>query len=168
MALKACSCVSLVFLVALVPALHSQVAPAVEPSEGAPTQSSTLHPQFQNKDLGLDLPLHSAPKETVSVRFVVRHRSALNGQTVRIRGVIAAAILGDAACPSNRGMCMQSSIILADCKRGHHRLASSVRVLVPEDTDPRDYPIGGYSEVEVVVRGQKTSLELTKVHSSPP
>jgi hypothetical protein len=86
MALKACSCVSLVFLVAV------------------------------------------APKETVSVRFVARHRSALNGQTIRVRGVIAAAILGDAACTPNRGTCMQSSIILADCKQGHHRLTSSIRV----------------------------------------
>jgi len=133
------------------------------PPQSSPTQSSTLNPQSERPTLGPDLPLDSVPKRTLSVRFVVSHRSALNGRAVRVRGVVAAAFLGAAACPPDRGMCMPSSIILGDPDRGKNRLASSLRVLMPPGTKPGDYPLGKILQVRAVASGDKTSISLRTV-----
>jgi len=151
------------FFLTAVTVLAAQVAPTGESPQHAPTQSSTVKPQVENKAFGPDLPLRSVPPKVVSVRFVVDHRSALNQQTVRVRGIVAAALLGDAACPPDRGMCMPPSIVLAESEPSKDRPACSVRILLPKESRPQDYPIGKAVELRATVDGQKTGVVLTKV-----
>jgi hypothetical protein len=156
-------------LIALVFCVRLQAASAPASPQSFPTQSSTLHPQRENKTLGPDLPLDSVPRETVSVRFVVRHRSALNGRIVRVRGVVAAAVIGKVACPPGRGMCMQPSIILADSEPGKSQLPNSIRIFLLESEQQQDYPIGKLLQVRGVVHGSRTAVQVTKVaYSTPP
>jgi len=127
-----------------------------------PTQSSILLPQVDNYSQAPDLPLNSIPTRAVHVRFVVEHRSALNEHKIRVRGVITAAFLGDAACPPDRGMCAQPSVILGDSEPCKNRLSCSIRVLMPEGTKPQDFPIGKLLELRATVSGHKTGVVMTK------
>jgi hypothetical protein len=143
-------------------AFTAQVTPIGGPPQSGPTRGSTVQPQVESKTLGPDLPLSSVPTKAVGVRFVVEHRSALNGQTIRVRGVVDAALLGDAACPPDRGMCMAPSIILAELPPGKNGHACSIRILVPKETKQAEYPIGKVLEVRASVNGHKTGVVLTK------
>jgi hypothetical protein len=140
-----------------------QVTPTSGSPQSAPTQGSTVQVQTESKTLGPDLPLSAAPTKAVDVRFVVEHRSALNGRTLRVHGIVAAALLGDAACPPDRGMCMQPSIILSESGPGKNRPACSVRILVPRDAKTQDYPVGKALEVRATVDGHAKGVALTKV-----
>ena len=151
------------FFLTAVTVLAAQVAPTGESPQHARTQASTVQPQVENKALGPDLPLRSVPPKVVSVRFIVDHRSALNQHTVRVRGIITAALLGDAACPPDRGMCMAPSIVLAESEPGKNRPACSVRVLMAKESKAQDYPIGKAVVLRVTVEGQVTGVVLTKV-----
>jgi len=156
-------CWTAVFLLTAVIAFPAQVAPTSQSPQHAPTLSSTVQPQVESTALGPDLPLSSLPTKVVSVRFIVDHRSALNQHTVRVRGIIATALLGDAACPPDRGMCMAPSIVLAESEPSKNRPACSVRILMPKESNPQDYPIGKAVELRATVDGQKTGVVLTKV-----
>jgi hypothetical protein len=134
------------------------------PAQTGATQNTLQLPPGESKTLAPDLPLSSLPEAAVSVRFVVEHRSALNGHSVRVRGVVNAAVFGDNACPSNRGMCMQPSVILNDPDCRDNQVSCSIRVLVPVDTKPQDYPVGKLLEMRTVARGDKEGVLLTKVN----
>lgn len=149
-------------LIAIV-AFTAQVTPTSGSPQSRPTQGSTLQVQVESKTRGPDLPLSAVPTKAVGVRFVVEHRSALNGRTVRVRGIVAAALLGDAACPPDRGMCLQPSIILSESEPDKNRPACSVRILVPRDAKQQDYPVGKASEIRATVDGHATGVVLTKV-----
>lgn len=169
MSLSVCGRVVSLLLAAVVVCVRPQAATTQGSPQGSPTQSSTLHPQGENKTLGPDLRLDSVPKGIVSVRFVVCHRSALNGRIVRVRGVVAAAFLGKAACPPDRGMCIQPSIILADSEPSKGQLPDSIRIFVLASEKQQNYPIGKLLEVRGVVHGSETAVQLTQVaHSTPP
>lgn len=111
-----------------------------------------------------DKPLDSIPSVPVSVRHLVEHRSALNGQVVQVRGVVVATLLGEKACPPGMGMCAQPSLFLADTSAGDRDKNYDVRVLVGEQEQESDYPIGGTLEVAVVVLGDRSTVALQKVH----
>ena len=53
-----------------------------------------------------------APKEPQSVKFVVEHRTALNGQQLTVHGIVVEIIYA-AACV-NKAACMQSGVKIAD------------------------------------------------------
>lgn len=156
-------CRTAVFFLTAVTVFPTQAVPAGKSPQFAPTRGPTLQPQVENKTLGADLPLSSVPTKPVSVRFVVDHRSALNRHTIRVRGIIIAALLGDAACPPDRGMCMAPSIVLAESDPDKHQPACSVRILMPKESKLQDYPIGKAVELRATVDGNKTAVVLTKV-----
>jgi hypothetical protein len=112
--------------------------------------------------LGPDLPLNAIPAKAVSVQFVVEHRSALNGHTVRLHGVITAALLGDAACPPGQGLCAQPSVFLVDAQSGKAAHTQPVRILMPQDAKAADYPVGKAVELQVSVQGSKNGVVLSK------
>jgi hypothetical protein len=155
-------CWTAVFFLTTVIAFPAQVALTCQSPQHAPTLSSTVEPQVESNALGPDLPLSSVPTKVVSVRFVADHRSALNQHTVRVRGIIAAVLLGDAACPPDRGMCMAPSIVLAESEPGKNRPACSVRILMPKESKAQDYPIGKAVVLRATVDAQGTGVVLTK------
>ncbi|HXM63903.1 MAG TPA: hypothetical protein VN950_23785 [Terriglobales bacterium] len=144
-------------------AFTAQVTPTGGAPQSRPTQSSTAQVQPETKTLGPDLPLSAMPTRPAGVCFVVEHRSALNRRTVRVHGIVAAALLGAAACPPDRGMCMPPSIILSESEPGKNRPACSVRILVSKDAKQQDYPIGKAAEVRATVDGHATGVVLTRV-----
>jgi len=58
---------------------------------------------------------------------------------------------------------MAPSIVLADSEPGKNRPARSVRILMPKESNPQDYPIGKAVELRATIDGQKTGVVLTKV-----
>jgi hypothetical protein len=107
-----------------------------------------------------DKPLDSIPSAPISVRYLVEHRSALNGQVVQVRGVVLATLLGEKACPPGMGMCAQPSLFLADTSAADRDKNYDVRVLVSEQEQESDYPVGGTVEIPGVVLGDKSTVVL--------
>ncbi|MGB6677272.1 MAG: hypothetical protein WBE44_11320 [Terriglobales bacterium] len=151
------------FSLTAIVAFTAQVSPTGGAPQSRPTQGSTVQVQAESKTLGPDLPLSAMPTRAVGVRFVVEHRSALNGRTVRVHGIVAAAFFGAAACPPDRGMCMPPSLILSESEPNKNRPASSVRILMPQDAKQQDYPVGKALALRATVDGHTTGLVLTKV-----
>jgi len=125
-------------------------------------QSAAIHPDTRANDVA-DLPLSRVPKKPISVCFLIRHRSSLNGKRVRVRGTIVATAVGDKACPSGRGMCMQPSIFLSD-HRMPHRHCAQLRVLLPEKAKEADYLIHRTITISGKVQGNKSGVTLDSSH----
>lgn len=111
-----------------------------------------------------DEPLGSVPATPTSISFLVEHRSALNGKTVRLRGVVVTTLLGEKACPPDRGMCAQPSLFLADTDAQDRDPNYDVRVLVGEREQEADYPPGKLVDIPVMVQADRTALILQKVY----
>jgi|GEM_PF-3880129 len=133
----------------------------------AKSSTATIQPEDRNK-AGLapdpDLTITSLPTESVSVKFVVEHRSALNGKSIKIRGMIAGTLLGEKACPPDRGMCAQPSIYLADTTAESRNKLYDLRVLVNEAEQEKNYPVGKTIEIQVVIDGSKVAVVARKTY----
>lgn len=128
--------------------------------------TAIIEPEDPNQ-IGLapypDEPLESIPTKPLSIQEVVEHRSALNGQTVRVRGVVVETLLGEKACPPDRGMCAQPSLFLADTIAPDRNPHYDLRILVGEAEQEAAYPIGQMVEIQATVMGDRTGLILQKV-----
>ncbi len=93
-----------------------------------------------------DLPLEQAVTEAVTPRFVMEHRSALNEKKVTVRGTVVYVLLGDKACPPDRGMCAQPRVTLADSGDAARDAGYDLTVLLPEG-DTAVYEIGQVAEL---------------------
>ncbi len=115
-----------------------------------------------------DLPLDTISSEPMNIKFIVEHRSALNGETVTVRGFIVDVMTQEEACPSGPpyvGFCGQPGIFLADTMDENRDKYLDIRVLLNEDDETySEDDIGEFVEVKVVVAGSKTSLDLMKVY----
>lgn len=140
---------------------RAQSPPSTGPPQGVPSQTAKEQPQRAAATLGDDLPLDSIPSHAVSVRFVVEHRSRLNGHTIRVQGIITSALVGEAACPPDRGMCAPNSILLVDSDASKHRRDCLIRVLLPQDARPEDFTVGKHLEMRVAVHGSNAGVALT-------
>ncbi len=131
------------------------------------TGTSTIRPEDPNKT-GLapypDLPLTSLPQRSFSIKFVNEHRSALNGRTILTRGIIVGTLLGEKACPPDRGMCAQPSIFLADTAGENRNKLYDLRVLVGEEEQEKSYPIGKTIDLQVVIDGSKIAVIARKTY----
>jgi hypothetical protein len=133
----------------------------------ATAEVSTVVPE-DPATLGLseyaDEPLDSIPAEPISVTYLVEHRSALNDETVIVRGLVVATLLGEKACPPDRGMCAPPSVCLADTNAEDRDPYYDVRILVGEQEQEADYPIGQVVEIPVSVQADRTVVILYKVY----
>lgn len=131
------------------------------------SNTATIQPGDPNKD-GLapfpDLPLSSLPQQPLSIKFVVEHRSALNGRTILTSGVIVGTLLGEKACPPDRGMCAQPSIFLADTAGENRNKLYDLRVIVGEEEQEKSYPIGKTIGLQVVIDGSKVAVIARKTY----
>lgn len=127
--------------------------------------NGTIQPEDPNT-MGLaaypDLSLTSLPQQPFSIKFVTEHRSALNGRTILTRGIIVSTLLGEKACPPDRGMCAQPSVFLADTAEKNRNELYDLRVLVGEEEQEKSYPIGKTIDIQVVIDGSKTSVSARK------
>ena len=127
--------------------------------------SGTVQPEDPNKS-GLapypDLQISSISGQPFSIKFVVEHRSALNGKTILIHGAIVSTLLGEKACPPDRGMCAQPSIFLADTTDKNRNPLYDLRILVGEEEQEKSYPIGNALDLQVTVDGSKVAVVAHK------
>lgn len=105
-----------------------------------------------------DLPLSAMPQGTVPVKFIVEHRSALNEDTVSVRGLVIGALLGENACPSDRGMCARPWITLADMDSENRNKLYDLQVYVSESAREEDFPVGEIITLKIVVSGHQTAV----------
>lgn len=124
------------------------------------TNSATIEPVDPAKD-GLaqypDEPLDSVPVESVSPRYVIEHRSALDGKEVDVSGKVVSALIGDDACPPDRGACAQSRIQVAESEdEGRDKMYDLV-IFVAQNAD---YAVGERVEIIGTVTGSKTAVSL--------
>lgn len=91
-----------------------------------------------------DLRLISMPKQPLSVKFVIEHRSALNGKAIEVQGVVVRTLLGEKACPQTglAGLCAKPSLYLADTPEEERDKLYDLRVLMSEAEQEKDYPLG--------------------------
>ena len=136
--------------------------------EEVTTKTSTIEPQDPEKT-GLynysDYPLESIPITSISVKYLVEHRSALNEKVVVVRGVVVSTLLGEKACPRDIGgfgvlMCAQPRIFLADIMNENRDPLYDLMVIVGEEE--KDYKIGETITIKVLVYGDKTSVNAVK------
>ncbi len=123
--------------------------------------SATIQPEDPN-EAGLapypDLSVGSLPQEPIPVKYVVEHRSALNGSMVKVSGYVISTLLGEKACPPGRGMCTQPSVFLADSTEDTRDPLYDLRVLVNDKEQERDYQIGNQVVIPVIVDGSKVAV----------
>lgn len=116
-----------------------------------------------------DLPFEVIP-QTLSVKELVEHRSALHDKTVTVKGIIIEAIIGEKACPSKKIVeggidiagCAQSRIIIADNAGASRDKRYDVIVLVKDDD--QNYAAGQSVEAKVKVSASKVAVNLERVY----
>lgn len=108
-----------------------------------------------------DGPLEQMPTEAVSVRFLVEHRTALNEKKVAVHGVIVSTLLGEKACPPDRGMCAQPRITLADTADASRDTSYDLVILLPEGGDDA-YAIGQIVDVSGIVSASPAGAVMRK------
>ncbi len=138
--------------------------------------TSTIQPDDPNKTglaLYPDLSVTSLPTKPVSVKFVVEHRSALNGKTITIRGVVVETLLGEKACPTGGGggltpgpgACAQPRIFLADTTGESRNKLYDLLVLMSEEEKESSYPIGKTVVLQLdVIDGSKLFVMARKTY----
>lgn len=108
-----------------------------------------------------DNALDKIPAEPVSVQFLVEHRSALNEAKMTVRGVIISTLLGDKACPPDKGMCAQPRITIADKADLSRDKNYDLVILLPEEK-VFAYEIGQFVEVSGTVTGNPYTVMMRK------
>ena len=123
-----------------------------EPSQTSP---DSREPEPYIPDNGLE----KIPADTVSVQFLVEHRSALNEKEVTVRGVIVSTLLGEKACPPDKGMCAQPRFTIADnADSGRDKNYDLVILLSEEKVFA--YEIGKIVEVSGTVTGNSHTVMM--------
>lgn len=136
------------------PGEESEAEGAVEvPSlpNGPPRQRMSTVPDDQ-------LP---APKEPQSVKFIVEHRSALNGQHLTVHGVIVDTYLSDKACIPGKTQCTQTSVTIADSTDPARNKTYDLTVDVSLG-DKTPYAVGQTMDLPVTVAADHGGIFLRK------
>jgi hypothetical protein len=116
-----------------------------------------------------DYPLGTVPVTPISPRFVIEHRSALHGKTVRIRGTVARVIGPNDEEPSSvagvaprPGRFAQPRIFLADSPAKD--LAKNYEVVVLLREGDQGYPVGQLVDIEGTVDGNQSAVVVMRLY----
>ena len=101
------------------------------------------------------------PAQAQSVKFVMEHRSSLDGQRVTVHGVIVYALPPAKACPPGQGACAQPRIIIADKADASRNKAYDLTILLPED-DKTEYAEGQIVDISGTVSGSADGVTVMK------
>ena len=148
-----------------------QPAPPTVSFDGVPKGNSgapvVIKSNIPTEETGLakypDETLASVPATPITVKFLVEHRSALNGKTVTVKGTVVNIMLGDAPCRPDLGSCGKQKIFLADTKNENRNKDYDLVVFVDEN-DMRGYTVGKIVEVRGVVASNKMAVSLSKIY----
>ena len=116
-----------------------------------------------------DLAVQSFPNNPISVKYLVEHRTALNGRTVKVTGIVVDTLLGEKACP----VCKTEQCPLRPCARPRIFIADSsdesrdknydIMILLDQNDV---YKIGQNVEVQGIVESSKAAVVMEKVASA--
>lgn len=109
-----------------------------------------------------DLPIDSLPTKPITVKYLLEHRSALNGNVVTINGFIMGVVTKEQACPPDMGMCGQPHISLEDRDQNSNESYEIIVFLSEEDST--NYKIGQSIELNATVSASRLSLDLNKIY----
>lgn len=115
-----------------------------------------IAPDLPKQQFDPDLPLSGVVPDVMNVEYLVEHRTALNEQTVSIKGEVVSALLGEQACPPDRGMCAQPRVVLKDVSS---QKDYNVVVLLAEN-DERHFYVGQTITISGIVMGYPESVML--------
>ncbi|MEZ0225239.1 MAG: hypothetical protein ACAH83_11840 [Alphaproteobacteria bacterium] len=101
------------------------------------------------------------PSQVQSVKFVMEHRTALDGQRVTVHGVITYALPPGKACPPGQGACAQPRIIIADKDDAARNKAYDLTILLPED-DQTAFAEGQIVDISGTVSGSADGVTVMK------
>jgi len=149
--------------------LENETAGGAVQSGSSQSGSGTVEPNRSgsgSSQLGTypDKPLSSVPTRPVSVRFVVEHRSALNGKTITVKGIVSRTVLPSAGSTSTGEPSMsnpQPRIFLAENLRKHRDKNFDLIVLLREGES--GYTIGQAVKIKVRVDSTLTTVMMRKV-----
>jgi hypothetical protein len=114
-----------------------------------------------------DLPLEQEITGAVSPRFVIQHRSALDGKKIAVRGLVVSSLTGEAACPPGRGMCAQPRVTLSDGEDGVAPDPTFDLVVLLPEGDTGVYERGQEVELTGIVSASAFAAVLRKEQASP-
>jgi hypothetical protein len=155
--------------VEVVTEMHSRTSTSGLPSGSALGNSGEIIAPDQSSPVGLSLypdhPLTSVPAAPLTVTALIKHRSALNGQMVKVRGVVVRTLLGEVACPSggagiSPGVCAQPSIYIADEGKELREAHEVLRILIQESD--AGYHIGQVVVIQGRVIGNRTAVHMVQ------
>ena len=137
--------------------------PRADPSGGRlPTMDG--HSGQASLDAIPDRPLEASPSAPISPRFVIEHRSALNGRLVTVRGMVVGTVAPDTGSPRTGGVTPSPSqhpqprIRLADADDRDRDVLYDLTVLLPEGHE--GYPGGQLVTVSGTVDGNRRAVVL--------
>jgi hypothetical protein len=146
---------------------HCEFAPcpgkdgSAESSTGTVSPQQIVYPDQPGSAYGPDYPLETPPATPVTVKFLVEHRTALNEKRVTVHGVIVATLLGDKACPPDRGMCAQPRITIADIANSSRDTSYDLEILLPEEGND-SYNIDQIVDISGTVSASPSAVILSK------
>jgi hypothetical protein len=114
-----------------------------------------------------DHPLNKMPTEPISPRFLIEHRSALHGKTVKVRGTVVRVLTSDDAAPSSPGSVTpspgrfaQPRLFLADSPAKDRDKNYDLVVLLREGD--KGYPVGQLVEIKGTVDGNQAAVVVSR------
>lgn len=134
-------------------------------SEAATSQADTNNAPASGLRKYPDKPVASIPTQPVSLRYVVEHRSALNGKTITVRGIVIQMPRPPAASTSQGEQSMafpQPRIFLADTTAKRRDKNYDLIVLLQEGE--RGYSAGQKVKLKVIVDASAVAVVLRKVY----
>jgi hypothetical protein len=108
-----------------------------------------------------DAPIDGRVDDPMTVQFLIEHRSALNGKEVSVHGIVVGALLGEAACPPDRGACAQPRLTLADTSVPYRDTGYDLTILLPGN-DTTSYSIGQILDLSGIVSGSADGVMMRK------
>lgn len=102
--------------------------------------------------------------DTMSVKYLIEHRSALNEKTVKVRGVVVANLTDNSRCRPDitEMLCPQPIIYIADSASADRPADYDLRVVLGEED--KSYQLGQSVEIKGIVEGNTESVLLIKAY----
>lgn len=142
---------------------------AAQPTTSGQTVSGALNANSNASPTGglakyKDKKIDSPPRKSVSAKYVVEHRSALNDKTVSLSGVIVEVLMPPADDDSTVGVRPmanpQPRIVVADESKSSRDKNRDLIVIVEENSR---YAVGQKVNLKVRVESSKSAVILRKV-----
>jgi len=135
--------------------IESQTSPSSEPTITQPDPNNAGMTKVP------DISVSAVPTSAISVKYLIEHRSALNGKTVRVQGYVVNSWADPSKCsPYMEMLCPRPVIFLADGNQPSSNPYYDLYVrLSEEDTS---YFVGQEVEIKGTVSASADSVQLIK------